>query len=178
MRLKAITIFLILTLCSVCVHAEPLSLTELALIGQKCSGVDYKLILSVLLAESNGNPYCVNDNSKKISKCFKNRTEAYNYIINKRLSINTDIGLMQVNYKSWANVFGLSAYQLLEPKVNVCVGSMILGYFLSHNEAKDWNGWRGVGFYNTGTKGSKRIQVIYAQKVYDRYKKILQIINE
>ncbi|MCL4492043.1 MAG: lytic transglycosylase domain-containing protein [Nitrospirae bacterium] len=127
-------------------------------IGQKCSGgLSRDLLLAVIWAESSGNPYAIN-----ISKVggFSPKTEEEAVrIMYRHGKASVDIGLMQVNYKAWGKGYGLSPVDLLDPAVNICVGSKILRRYL---EEHNWS-WRGIGRYNAV---SIEKQATYAAKVY------------
>jgi soluble lytic murein transglycosylase-like protein len=86
-------------------------------------------------------------------------------IIYKYNKPSTDIGLMQINWKTWGRVLGLKAVDLLDPVTNVCEGSKILRTYVDAHKGS----WRGVGAYNAVSYNKQRN---YASIVGSTYKKI------
>lgn len=124
--------------------------------GERCSGLAPELILSVLWNESAGNPNAVNINGVG---GFHPRTasDALKVIYHYN-SANVDIGLMQINWKTWGPYYGLTPADLLDPVVNICAGSLILRNYVDAYKGS----WQGVGRYNA-VNYSK--QVGYAQRI-------------
>ncbi len=138
-----------------------------AKIGEQCSGVDKSLVMAVIKTESGGRPFCVNNNDNKTSKCFNTKEDARKFIYRVGES-NIDVGLMQVNYKTWRKL-GVTIDHLLDPFANVCIGSQILANYLVENT--HFNGWGGVGRYNARTPHK---QVRYIGLVYNNWIKVLK----
>lgn len=146
-------------------HAMQLDWPSLLEYGEKCSGLPKDLILSIIWVESKGNPYAVNINGiGGFSPASINDSLKIIYHFNRA---NIDIGLMQINWLTWYPVYGLKPVDLLNPFVNVCIGSKILRHYVDK-----YNGsWRGVGRYNAVSYDK---QTRYALKVAHVYK----LINE
>jgi soluble lytic murein transglycosylase-like protein len=148
------------------VQASDLDWPILLQAGEKCSGLGQELILSVIWVESRGNPNAVNVNG--VGGFSPSSSEEALRIIYKHNRANTDIGLMQINWKTWGPFFGLKAVDLLDPITNVCVGSRILRDYIDEHKGS----WRGVGRYNAVSYDKQRN---YASVVGATYKKILAI---
>lgn len=131
--------------------------------GQRCSGLSKDLILSIIMVESGGNPNAVNINGVRgfQPKCAESALK----IIYHHNNANIDIGLMQINWKTWGPVYGVRPAQLLDPHYNVCLGAKILRDYL---EQHNWS-WRGVGRYNAVSQDK---QQRYAKKVAAMYSRI------
>jgi len=133
--------------------------------GVKCSGISGEILLAVILQESGGNPYAVNING--IGGFQPKTPQEALKIIYKYNKANTDIGLMQVNYKTWAKTFNVLPKDLLNPEINICIGAKILRAYLDEH---NWT-WKGIGRYNATTYWK---QANYAVKVADHLKRIRQ----
>ncbi len=131
--------------------------------GERCSGLSRDLILSVILVESSGNPHAVNINGVRGFQPAS--AEAALKIIYHYNNSNVDIGLMQINWKTWGPVYGVKPAQLLDPHYNVCLGAKILRDYL---EQHNWS-WKGVGRYNAVSPNK---QAIYAKKVAAMYSRV------
>lgn len=139
----------------------------LSIIGEKCSGLHRDLIYGVIKVESNGRKYCINNNTKKVSKCdFKSKEEAVQWAYQQN-DINIDVGIMQINYKYWHEKSKMGLVDLLEPVYNVCYGSLILREYIYDEYYKKkndkYNGWAGVGKYNSSIE-EKQLQYINSVK--------------
>lgn len=132
-------------------------------IGTKCSGLPKDLILSVIWVESGGNPNAINING---TGGFRATTQKKAIDIMAHYNnANVDIGLMQINWKTWGRVLGLRPIDMLDPIKNVCYGSAILKSYIVQHEGS----WRGVGRYNAVSYSK---QVSYAHKVYKTLNRI------
>ncbi len=131
--------------------------------GEKCSGLSQELILSVIWVESEGNPNAINVNG--VGGFGPDSPERALKILYKYNRANTDIGLMQVNYKTWGPAYGLKAKQLLDPMTNICVGSRILKDYIDEHKGS----WRGIGAYNAVSYAK---QVNYALRVHRMFKAV------
>ena len=131
--------------------------------GIKCSGIPGEVLLAVILQESGGNPYAVNING--IGGFQPKTPQDALKIIYKYGKANVDIGLMQVNYKTWAKTFNVLPKDLLNPEINICIGAKILRAYLDEH---NWT-WRGIGRYNATTSWK---QANYAIKVANHLKRI------
>jgi len=147
-------------------HAGDFGLDWPALLetAEQCSGgLPKELILSVIWVESEGNPNAINVNGvggfspSSLDKALK--------ILYKYNRANTDIGLMQVNWKTWGPKYGLKAKQLFDPVTNICVGSRILRDYIDEHKGS----WKGIGRYNAVTYSK---QLHYASRVNNVYKKV------
>lgn len=101
-------------------------------------GIEPWLLWGIADTESGHNPYAINHN--------KNGTY--------------DIGVMQVNSIHFKR-FGLTAQDLLDPKVNILTGAIILKECFD----KHGNNWMAVNCYN-GLSPENRKYYVYANKVY------------
>jgi len=143
--------------------SDPPNLVELAEYGSSCtkSGINPLLILSIIVQEhSNGNPYTLNVNG--IGSFYPSSKEEALRILYKYNIANTDIGIMQINYLSWGNVYSVMPEDLFDPWLNVCIGSKILEHYINRY------GYWGIGRYNAVSRHKqyrymKRIERIYAE---------------
>ncbi len=129
--------------------------------------------------------------------CFKNASLKYGVEVNiiravavtesgmkasAKGSLNSDgtydIGLMQIN-SSWINelsAYGIDEQMLLDPCVNVDVGTWIL----SDNIKRYGKTWNAVGIYNVGTrKDAKgvRLKMEYINRVFSNYSRIVGVLS-
>ena len=94
-------------------------------------GLHSRVVEGIILVESGGNPWALHVGiGKGYSFYPKNRHEARRFLaVSLALTSNVDIGLMQINWKTWGRTvrdLGLSAYDLLDPKVNLRLGCHVL----------------------------------------------------
>lgn len=124
------------------------------------AGVSPALAMSVILAESGGQPYAIRVNAGKGRALFPTAYEEASRLAEQavRVTSNVDLGLMQVNYREWGRPLGLTPAQLLQPATNVTVGCEILKYALAEGGAA----WQRVGRYHS--PHAER-QEIYTAKV-------------
>lgn len=159
MRIIVLTVCLLLYSAVGVVGAE--SLASLVEIGERCSGLSGRLILSIIDVESKGNPYAINVNGVG-SYQPQSLSEAL-YLIYKHNKANTDIGLMQINYMYWGAETGLTPLELLDPKINVCVGSAILRQYIDKH-----GGWRGVGRYNAASPLKQKKYILMVARSFKK----------
>jgi len=131
--------------------------------GEKCSALPRELILSVIWTESRGNPNAINVNG--VGGFSPKTPEQAIEILYKYNKANSDIGLMQINWKTWGPHYGLRTVDLLDPATNICYGSRILRDYINEHRGS----WKGVGRYNAVTHSK---QLDYASRVSITYKKI------
>ena len=132
--------------------------------AERCSGrLPKELILSVIFVESEGNPYAIHVNG--VGGFSPSSPEAALKILYKYNRANTDIGLMQINWKTWGPVYGIKAARLLDPELNICLGSRILRDYIDEHKGS----WKGIGRYNAVTYSK---QLHYASRVNNVYKKV------
>lgn len=134
--------------------------------GEKCSGLPRDLILSVIWVESGGNPNAVNING--VRGFQPSSAENAMTIMRHYNNSNVDIGLMQINWKTWGKVLKLKPAEMLDPRVNVCYGAAILKSYITEHKGS----WKGVGRYNAVSYNK---QVLYASKVYKTLLRIKKI---
>ncbi|MDE0207801.1 MAG: transglycosylase SLT domain-containing protein [Candidatus Tectomicrobia bacterium] len=94
-------------------------------------GLHSRVVEGIILVESGGNPWALHVGiGKGYSFYPKDRHEARRFLaVSLALTENVDIGLMQVNWRTWGKTvrdLGLSAYDLLDPKVNLRLGCHVL----------------------------------------------------
>ncbi len=136
-------------------------------VGQRCGGgISRELLLAIMWVESRMNPYAVNVNG--VGGFMPSSPRRALEIIHRYNRANTDIGLMQVNYRWWGEEFQIRKVDLLNPSRNICIGAKILRQYL---EDHNWS-WRGIGRYNAVSPDK---QVAYAKRVLRAYEKIKQI---
>jgi len=135
--------------------------------GQRCSGLPKEVIFSVIWVESKGNPNAININGVG-SFSPGSQSDALR-IARKYNRANVDVGLMQINYKTWGPYYGLTLSHLLDPMVNVCIGSRILRNYIDEHKGS----WRGVGRYNAVSYNK---QVNYAQNVARTLKAVKKLM--
>ena len=90
-----------------------------------------QVVEGIIMVESGGNPWALHVGiGKGYSFYPKDRYEARRFLaVSLALTENVDIGLMQVNWRTWGDTvrnLGLSAYDLLDPKVNLEMGCHVL----------------------------------------------------
>lgn len=151
------------------VQAEPLDWPSLLETGERCSGLSQEIIMSVIWVESKGNPNAINVNG--VGGFSPASADTALKILYKYNKANTDIGLMQVNYKTWGRVYGLKAAEFLDPQMNICIGSRILRDYIDQHKGS----WRGVGRYNAVSYSK---QENYASKVSNALKKVKAVYRK
>jgi len=118
-------------------------------------GISVDLLAAVAWAESKMMPYALNVRGK--AYYFTSKEQARR-MLKETKTDNVDIGLLQVNYRLWGEPLGLQKEDLLDPKVCVITGAMILTYNLQRHR----DPWVAIGRYHSGNK--KRMRV-YQTKV-------------
>ncbi len=129
--------------------AEPLRLRELVEEAATRARVAPNLISAIVWVESRGWPWALNVRGTAI---WPRTLEDARRILS-RLSDDVDIGLMQVNWRTWGPTLarsGIHRADLLDPWTNLVVGSQILRW-ATEAEA----GWDGVGRYHSATPWRK-----------------------
>jgi soluble lytic murein transglycosylase-like protein len=163
-QITSFLLFILMTVSSA--EAVELDWPSLLEMGTRCSGLAEELILSVIWQESKGNPNAVNVNG--VGGFFpKTRAQAMR-IIYKYNRASTDIGLMQVNWKTWGPYYGLKAVDLLDPATNVCVGARILRDYVDEHKGS----WRGVGRYNAVSYDKQRTYASAVGRIYKRIRSV------
>ena len=94
-------------------------------------GLSSQVVEGIILVESGGNPWALHVGiGKGYSFYPKDRYEAKRFLaVSLALTENVDIGLMQINWRTWGDTvrnLGLSAYDLLDPGVNLEMGCHVL----------------------------------------------------
>ena len=94
-------------------------------------GLSSRVVEGIIVVESGGRPWALHVGiGKGYSFYPKDRHEARRFLaVSLALTDNVDIGLMQINWRTWGQTvkdLGLSAYDLLEPKVNLLLGCHVL----------------------------------------------------
>ena len=95
-------------------------------------GLSSSVVEGIIVVESGGNPWALRVNiGKGYSFYPRDRHQARRYLaVSLALTDNVDIGLMQINWRTWGRdirEMGLSAYDLLDPKVSLRLGCHVLG---------------------------------------------------
>ena len=99
-------------------------------------GLPGSVVEGIVQVESGGRPWALHVGiGKGYSFYPKSRAEAWRILaVSLALTDNVDIGLMQVNWRTWrkhALGLGLTPYDLLDPHTNVEMGCRILARALS-----------------------------------------------
>jgi len=94
-------------------------------------GLSSRVVEGIIVVESGGHPWALHVNLGKGHSFYpRDRYEARRFLaVSLALTDNVDIGLMQVNWRTWgktAGDLGLSPYDLLDPRVNLGMGCRIL----------------------------------------------------
>ena len=99
-------------------------------------GLESRIVDGLIRVESGGNPWALHVGIGR-GYAFYPRTagEARRFLaVSLALTTNVDIGLMQVNWRTWgetAQGLGLDPYDLLDPQTNLWMGCRILAQALS-----------------------------------------------
>ena len=99
-------------------------------------GLPGSVVDGIIRVESGGNPWALRVGiGKGYSFYPEMRAEARRFLaVSLALTDNVDIGLMQVNWRTWKEMvrgLGLDAYDLLDAQTNITVGCRILVQALS-----------------------------------------------
>lgn len=122
------------------------------------AGVSPALAMSVILAESGGQPYAIRINAGQARALFPAAYEEASRLAEQavRITPNVDLGLMQVNYREWGRPLGLTPAQLLDPVINVTVGCEILKLALAEGGAP----WQRIGRYHSQNPERQRAYTV------------------
>lgn len=118
------------------------------------TGVPVQLLVAISQVESSRHPWALNLNGTPVYPSSREEAEK----ILQSAPENTDIGLMQVNFRIWGRRLGLTKVQLLDDHINIWAGAAILRFYFSQ-----YPFWEAVGRYHSGDR-SRRIW--YAWRVY------------
>ena len=113
------------------------------------AGIPVDLLAAVAWAESKMMPYALNVGGK--AYYFTSKEQALR-MLREIETGNVDIGLLQVNYRLWGEPLGLQKEDLLDSKVCVITGAMILTYNLQRHR----DPWIAIGRYHSGNKTRMR----------------------
>ena len=99
-------------------------------------GLPSSVVEGIIQVESGGNPWALRVGiGKGYSFYPRSRAEAWRFLaVSLALTDNVDIGLMQVNWRTWRKMvraLGLDAYDLLDAQTNMKMGCRILTKVLS-----------------------------------------------
>ena len=100
------------------------------------AGLPSSVVEGIILVESGGNPWALRVGiGKGYSFYPTSRAEARRFLaVSLALTDNVDIGLMQINWRTWresVGALGLNAYDLLNAQINMKMGCRILAEALS-----------------------------------------------
>lgn len=139
--------------------AEPLRLRALVEEAAAQARVAPDLVSAIVWVESRGWPWALNVRGTAI---WPRTFEEARRILSRLSDDDVDIGLMQVNWRTWGPTLarsGIHRADLLDPWTNLVVGSQILRW-ATEAEA----GWDGVGRYHSATSWRKsRYALVVAQ---------------
>ena len=99
-------------------------------------GLPSSVVEGIIMVESSGNPWALHVGIGKGYSFYPGtRVEARRFLaVSLALTDNVDIGLMQINWKTWQKTvrgLGLDAYDLLDARINMKMGCRVLGEALS-----------------------------------------------
>ena len=99
-------------------------------------GLPSSVVNGIIRVESGGHPWALHVGiGKGFSFYPESRVEARRFLaVSLALTDNVDIGLMQVNWRTWQGMvrgLGLDAYDLLDAQANMAVGCRVLVEALS-----------------------------------------------
>ena len=126
-------------------------------------GLPSSVVEGIIVVESGGHPWALHVGiGKGYSFYPKDRYEARRFLaVSLALTDNVDIGLMQINWRTWGKTvkgLGLSAYDLLDPKVNLHVGCHVLARAMATSGSLEAR----LGRYHSRNRVRGRL---YARKV-------------
>ena len=95
------------------------------------AGLPSTVVEGIIVVESGGHPWALHVGIGRGWSFYpKDRHEARRFLaVSLALTDNVDIGLMQVNWRTWGKTvrdLGLSAYDLLDPRINLRLGCHVL----------------------------------------------------
>ncbi|MDI1246696.1 MAG: transglycosylase SLT domain-containing protein [Rhodoferax sp.] len=123
--------------------------------------VDPVTMAAVVMQESGGRPWVLNNNTVKKSVAFTSKAAAVAAAVAAvGRGESVDMGLVQINSKNLPGL-GLSIDQVFDPCINIAAGAAILA--AGYKKAGSLGG--ALSTYNTGRPDSK-IGAAYAQKVF------------
>ena len=99
-------------------------------------GLSSSVVEGLIMVESSGSPWALHVGIGKGYTFYPaGKREARRFLaVSLALTDNVDIGLMQVNWRTWgeaARRFGLGPYDLLDPQTSMLMGCRILAQALS-----------------------------------------------
>ena len=106
--------------------------------GCGIKGLQSSVVEGIIMVESGGNPWALHVGIGKGYAFYpQSEGEARRFLaVSLALTDNVDIGLMQVNWRTWgkaARSHGLGPYDLLDPQTNLWMGCRILLEALATN---------------------------------------------
>lgn len=122
--------------------------------ASQATGVPAQLLVAISRVESSHHPWALNIEGTAFYP--RSREEAERIL--EGAADNVDIGLMQVNYRTWGRRMGLTKVQLLDSYINTWAGAVILRLYLSR-----YPFWEAVGRYHSAYRNR---QIGYAWRVY------------
>ena len=123
--------------------------------------VDPVTMAAVVMQESGGRPWVLNNNTAKKSVAFTSKAAAVAVAVAAvGRGESVDLGLAQINNKNLP-ALGLSVDQVFDPCTNIAAGAAILA--AGYKKAGSLSG--ALSTYNTGRSDSK-VGAVYAQKVF------------
>jgi hypothetical protein len=136
---------------------EATALRELIEAAESSYGVNSALIEAIIVQESGRWPWALNVNGASSKPGSREEAEQ----ILTQSGDNVDIGLMQINYRQWGRVAGLSKRELLDPWINVAVGTQILRLKMTEEP-----GWAGVARYHSATPWRNTLYAAAVSQLY------------
>lgn len=122
--------------------------------ASSATGIPVQILVAISRVESSHHPWALNLDGKAVYPSSREEAEK----ILQSAPENTDIGLMQVNFRIWGARLGLTKEQLLDPFLNVWAGAVIFRHYLTR-----YPFWEAVGRYHSGEKDR---QIWYAWRVH------------
>jgi hypothetical protein len=142
--------FLMVLLGVSLVAAKPVSLPEVA--AELCPpmGVAPEIALRVMRVESNCRPYAIGVQMQRVHQgYFPPDSVTARATLKTALSYTRNIGIgpMQINWRVWGEILGVSPEALLDTRTNILVGCGLLGRHLQGQGPLD----RRIGRYHSLT---------------------------
>jgi len=123
--------------------------------ASQVTGVPVQILSAISMVESNHHLWALNIGGKVLYP--SSREEAEQVLMQSPDTV--DIGHMQINYRIWGKLLGLTKSQLLEPQINAWAGAVILRFYLSQSSF-----WEAIGRYHSADRSR---QIGYAWRVYN-----------
>lgn len=149
--------------------AEPATLRSLVEGAAARAAVAPDLVSAIIWVESRGHPWALNIRGRAV---WPRSLADAGGILSRLTHDDVDIGLMQVNWRTWGPALvrsGIRQADLLDPWTNLMVGSRILRW-AQEEEA----GWGGVGRYHSATPWRKQQYAVTVARTWQALRPAFQ----